>query len=57
MRIDKIISFAQEINPVRRYRGLKTHYLTILEKGEKDICKTMDIPEKTYLKYKKFEII
>ncbi|MBR6301583.1 hypothetical protein IKR55_02485 [bacterium] len=55
MRIDKIISFAQEINPVRRYRGLKTHYLTILEKGEKDICKTMDIPEKTYLKYKKFE--
>ncbi len=55
MRIDKIISFAQEINPVRRYRGLKKHYLSVLEKGEKDICETMDIPEKTYLKYKKFE--
>ena len=55
MKINKIISYAQEINPVRRYRGLKNHYLKALKKGEEDICKTLDISEKTYLKYKKNE--
>ena len=53
MKITRIINYAQEINPVRRYRGLKNHYLQALKKGEEDICKTLDIPEKMYLKYKK----
>lgn len=52
MRIDKIISFAQEINPVRRYIGLRRSYIKTLESNEKDICKTLGVPDKVYNKYK-----
>ncbi len=55
MKINRIISRAQDFCPVKRYKGLKSLYLKSLNNKEKDICKTLDIPDKTYNKFKEYE--